>query len=289
MNYEGSIYRPPSESKSLILQVTIGCSHNQCTFCSMYKDKKFRIKSFETIIKDLEEARENHSYVNRIFLADGDALIIKNEILMKILNKIKKLFPECERVAAYATPKAILLKDTKVLERLNQSGLKLLYMGIESGSDSVLRKVMKGSNVNEIIEAGKRIKSTNINLSVTLISGLGGKKFWHEHAVESAKAISKINPDYVSLLTLMVTPGTEIAEAIKNEEMIVLNPEEILLETYEFIKNLNVSNCIFRSNHASNYVSLKGTLNKDQSRLLLEIKKYINNSSLIDVDKYRSL
>lgn len=289
MNYEGSIYRPPSESKSLILQITVGCSHNKCTFCSMYKDKKFRLKSMETIIKDLKEARKKYPSIQRIFLADGDALILKSNKLLMILEKINTLFPECERVSAYATPKAILLKDSKTLEKLYDRGLKLLYMGIESGSDKVLEKVNKGANAKEIIEAGKKIMTTNIQLSVTLISGLGGKEFWEEHAIESAEVVSLINPDYLSLLTLIVDSDAEIATQIKKKEMTVLAPEEILLETYEFIKHLEVKNCIFRSNHASNYVALKGTLNEDKERLLNEIKKYLDNNNLIDPDQYRSL
>ena len=289
MNYEGSIYRPPSEGRSLILQITVGCSHNKCTFCSMYKDKTFRVKPIETIINDLEVARGKYHSIKRIFLADGDALILKSELLFKILEKISVLFPECERVSAYATPKAILLKTPDVLEELYTKGLKLLYMGIESGSDEVLNKVKKGSTAEEIIEAGKKVMASNIQLSVTLISGLGGKELWYEHAIESAKVASIINPNYLSLLTLMIDPDTEIAHQIERNEMTLLSPEEILLETYEFIKNLELKNSVFRSNHASNYVALKGTLNQDKGRLVKEIKRYLEDHSLIDPDQYRSL
>jgi len=289
MNYEGTIYRPPSEGKSLILQVTLGCSHNKCTFCSMYKDKSFKIKTYSTIESDLKEARGKYSEVKRIFLADGDAFILKTEFILSILFKIKELFPECERVAAYATPKAINLKNAEEIEELYSNGLKMLYMGIESGSDTVLKSVNKGSNASEIIEAGMKIMATDMKLSVTLISGLGGKKLWREHAIESAKVISSINPDYLSLLTLIVDNDTEMARKIKNNKFIVLSPAEVLLETYELITNLKVSNCIFRSNHASNYVPLKGTLNDDQKELLAEIKKYIENKNLIDRNQLRSL
>ena len=289
MNYEGSIYRPPSEGRSLILQITVGCSHNKCTFCSMYKDKTFRVKPIETIINDLETARGKYHSIKRIFLADGDALILKSELLFKILEKISVLFPECERVSAYATPKAILLKTPDVLEELYTKGLKLLYMGIESGSDEVLNKVKKGSTAEEIIEAGKKVMASNIQLSVTLISGLGGKELWYEHAIESAKVASIINPNYLSLLTLMIDPDTEIAHQIERNEMTLLSPEEILLETYEFIKNLELKNSVFRSNHASNYVALKGTMNQDKGRLVKEIKRYLEDHSLIDPDQYRSL
>lgn len=289
MDYEGSIYRPPSEGRSLILQITIGCSHNECTFCSMYKDKTFRIKSSEAILNDLEEARKKYHSIKRIFLADGDALILKAELLFKILEKIYVLFPECERVSAYATPKAILLKSPEILEKLYNKGLKLLYMGIESGSDEVLNKVKKGSNAHEIIEAGEKIMATNIQLSVTLISGLGGKELWYNHAIQSAEVVSFINPNYLSLLTLMVDSDTEIANQIEQKKITILEPEEILLETYEFIKALELKNCVFRSNHASNFVPLKGTLNQDKVKLLNEIKRYLDDHSLIDPDQYRSL
>jgi radical SAM superfamily enzyme YgiQ (UPF0313 family) len=255
----------------------------------MYKDKTFRVKPIETIINDLEVARGKYHSIKRIFLADGDALILKSELLFKILEKISVLFPECERVSAYATPKAILLKTPDVLEELYTKGLKLLYMGIESGSDEVLNKVKKGSTAEEIIEAGKKVMASNIQLSVTLISGLGGKELWYEHAIESAKVASIINPNYLSLLTLMIDPDTEIAHQIERNEMTLLSPEEILLETYEFIKNLELKNSVFRSNHASNYVALKGTLNQDKGRLVKEIKRYLDDHSLIDPDQYRSL
>ncbi|HKL42739.1 MAG TPA: radical SAM protein [Clostridia bacterium] len=289
MDYEGSIYRPPSEGRSLILQITVGCSHNKCTFCSMYKDKCFRVKSLDRVLNDLESARNKYHSIRRIFLADGDALILKSELLFQILEKISVLFPECERVSAYATPKAILLKTPEVLEELYNKGLKLLYMGIESGSNEVLKKVKKGSDAKEIVEAGKKIMGTNLKLSVTLISGLGGTELWRKHAISSAKVVSLINPDYLSLLTLMVDPDTEIWQQIQKNEMTVMAPEEILLETYEFIKKLELKSCIFRSNHASNYIGLKGTLNQDKDKLLKELKTYLDDHSLIDPNKYRSL
>ena len=162
-------------------------------------------------------------------------------------------------------------------------------MGIESGSDEVLKKVKKGATAKDIVRAGKKIMRTKIGLSVTLISGLGGKALWQSHAIKSAEVVSLINPNYLSLLTLIVDDDTAIAKAIENGEMTILKPEEILLETYEFIKNLQVKDCIFRSNHASNYVALKGTLNEDQHKLLNEIKRYLDNHHLIDANQYRSL
>ncbi|AGK97226.1 radical SAM protein [Clostridium pasteurianum] len=268
MKYEGIVYRPPSEAHSLIVQVTIGCAHNKCSFCSMYKDKKFRIRSLEEIEDDLQDAREKYNYVKRIFLADGDSIVLSMKELKHILFKIKELFPECERVSAYAAPKDILRKTTEELKELKHLGIGILYMGIESGSDIILGEIQKGVTSSEIIEAGKKVKASGIKLSVTFISGIGGKDRWRENSIESAKVINSINPDYVGLLTLMVEPKTDIYENIKSGDFKLLSPEEVMLETRELIKNIQAQNCIFRSNHASNYVAIGGTLPQDKKKLI---------------------
>ncbi len=231
MEYEGIVYRPPSEAYSLIIQVTIGCSHNKCSFCSMYKNKKFRIKSLEEIYEDLNEARQAYNYVEKIFLADGDALVLQTEKLKSILLKIRELFPECRKVSAYAAPKDVLRKSINELKELKESGIKMLYMGIESGSDYILEKINKGVTASQIIEAGRKVKQSGIRLSVTLISGIGGKDKWKENAHESAKVISEIDPDYVGLLTLMVERGTQMYEDINSESFKPLTPEEVMFET----------------------------------------------------------
>lgn len=289
MNYEGVVYRPPSEAKSLIVQVTIGCSHNQCSFCSMYRDKKFRIKETASIIKALKAYRKMYPSVKRIFLADGDAFILKMDAWLEILKAIKTIFPECQKVSAYATPKDVLAKSVEDLKLLKAQGLTMLYMGIESGSDAILSDINKGVTSKEIIEAGQRVVQGGIKLSVTLISGLGGQEKWQEHALASSKVISEINPDFVGLLTLMVEDDTPMYDKIQACEMKLLSPKEVLEETYVFIKNLKVSNCLFRSNHASNYVSLAGTLNQDQGQILEEIKSYLEDEFDFKDEQYRSL
>ncbi|MDF2502733.1 radical SAM protein [Clostridium sp.] len=268
MKYEGIVYRPPSEAHSLIVQVTIGCAHNKCIFCSMYKDKKFRIRTLEEIDKDLYDARENYNYVERIFLADGDSLVLSMENLKYILLKIKELFPECKRVAAYAAPKDILGKSSEELRQLKSLGIGILYMGIESGNDIILKEIQKGVTSFEIIKAGQKVKNSGIKLSVTFISGIGGKYRWKENAKDSAKVINDINPDYIGLLTLMVEPNTDIYDSINSGKFKLLNPEEVMMETRELIRNIHVQNCIFRSNHASNYVALGGTLPQDKEKLI---------------------
>lgn len=289
VKYEGVVYRPPSEANSLIIQVTIGCSHNKCTFCSMYRDKQFKIKEISVIKNELKEFREVYKSVKRIFLADGDAFVLSTNVLVEILNEISILFPECERVSSYATPKDILNKSDNEISLLREKGLSMLYMGIETGSDEILKEIKKGVTSKEIVVAGKRIVKSGIKLSVTLISGIGGTKKWKEHAIKSAEVISQINPQYVGLLTLMLEKDTEIYNKIKLSKMTLLNPKEIMIEIYEFIKNLDVVDCIFRSNHASNYVSLGGNLNRDKEEILKKLKSYINNNDDFKDERFRSL
>lgn len=275
MKYEGSIYRPPSEAWSLIIQATIGCSHNKCSFCSMYKDKKFRIRRTEEILDDIKEARMYYKSIKRVFLADGDALMIKTTELLRILQFIKEWIPECERVGIYASPKSIMLKTPEELKLLREAGLGIAYLGLESGSDEILRKINKGADSEEIVKAGLRIKDSGILLSVTLISGLGGAKLWKEHALESANAISRMKPDYLGLLTLMVEPGTKLYDEVSKGEFELLTPQQVALETIELLKNIDAEGCVFRSNHASNYLSLKGTLNKDREMLIKQLNEAI--------------
>lgn len=276
MNYEGNIYRPPSEAYSLIIQVSIGCSHNQCTFCGMYKEKNFRIRDVEEILWELHTIRKDHAYVEKIFLADGNALAIGNRDLEKILLEIKRLFPECKRVSAYSAPRDILRKAPEELKKLRDLGLQLLYLGVESGSDKILEITNKGVNSREMIEAGQKAKNAGFKLSVTVISGLGGKKLWQEHGRESAKVINAIQPDYLALLTLLVQEGTLLREAIERGEFQLLEPKEVLKETRWMIENLELKNTVFRSNHASNYVALKGNLPQEKKGLLKTIDNVLN-------------
>ncbi|HLR36034.1 MAG TPA: radical SAM protein [Tissierellales bacterium] len=289
IEYEGNLYRPPSEAHSLIVQATIGCSHNKCTFCSMYKKDKFKIRETKDIVKDLEIGRKYYPKVKRIFLADGDALIIKTEELKKILMTIKELYPECKRVGIYGSPKSILGKNVEELQELNNLGLGIIYLGVETGSDTILKEIKKGVTSEEIIDAGKKVKETNIELSVTLISGIGGAKYTKEHAIESAKVINEINPNYIGLLTLLIEKETELYNKIEEERFALLTPKEVLLETEEFIKKLELDNCIFRSNHASNYVSLKGTLGRDKKLILNQIKEGLKLEDLEGKEVYRRL
>lgn len=289
MRYEGSLYRPPSEAYSLIVQATIGCTHNKCTFCSMYKDKEFRIRSTGDIIEDFKIGRERYNNIDKIFIADGDALAIKFDELRKILEFVKITFPECKRVGIYGSPKAILNKTNEELKMLKSLGLGIVYLGVESGSDKILKAINKGVTKNEMIEAGKKIVDSGIELSITLISGIGGKVDSLEHAKESAKIINEINPHYVGLLTLIVEEGTPLYDDVQTGKFNLLTPKEVLLETKEMVENLDVENCVFRSNHASNYVALKGTLGQDKDLILSQIEDGLKLSGLEEKDLFRRL
>ncbi len=289
MRYEGSLYRPPSEAYSLIVQATIGCTHNGCTFCSMYKDKKFRVRPTYEIIEDLRAGRASYKRVDRIFIADGDALAIKNIELEKILLFIRENFPECKRVGIYGSPRAILSKSQEDLSRLKDLGLGIVYLGVESGSEDILEKINKGVTRSEMVLAGKRIVDSGVKLSITLISGIGGKGSSEEHAVESARIINEINPDYIGLLTLIVEPGTELYGDVQSGKFELLSPKEVLLETRKMVEDIEVDNCVFRSNHASNYVALRGTLFRDKGIILNQIDEGLQLSGLEDKDAYRRL
>jgi len=289
VRYEGVVYRPPSEAHSLIVQVTIGCSHNGCSFCGMYKEKKFRIRDLKDIIEDLEQAKLTYGIVKKVFLADGDALVLPNTKLKSILLKIRELFPECERVGIYGTPNDILRKSLDELRELKEFGIGIVYLGVESGSNEILKSINKGVTNQEMLMVGRKVKESGIKLSTTLISGIGGKAKISEHAIESAKLISAINPDYVGLLTLMLESGTPIYEDVQKGTFHILTPEEIMNETKEFLQHVEVTNCIFRSNHASNYMALSGTLPQDKNSLLEDIDLALKGQYKYKQEEYRRL
>lgn len=289
MRYEGAVYRPPSEGRSLIIQATIGCSHNKCSFCNMYKAKQFRIRKIDETIKDLIWAREKYGYIEKVFIADGDALIIPTDKLIVILDKIKELFPECKRVTVYASPRSILLKTKEELQLLRDKGLAMVYLGIESGDDEILRRINKGATSKELIEVGKKVKESGIKLSCTLISGLGGVGKLKNHALNSAKVINAIDPDYLGLLTLMTPEDTPIYEEIKSGELILLSPKEVMEEVYELVKALEVTKCIFRSNHASNYAPLAAVLGEEKEKLLSDIEGFLEGENNFKPEYFRGL
>lgn len=290
MRYEGDIYRPPSEAYSLLLQVTIGCSHNKCTFCSMFKDKRFRVRNIDEVIEDLEDARKTYRAVDRIFLCDGDALCLANSKLTVILDKINQLFPECERVNVYGNAKDVLHKTPQELVELHERGVKMIYLGAESGDQKVLDDICKEVSVDHMVEAVRKVEDSGIQASVTFISGLAGKAGWREHAVESGKMISRMNASYVALLTLMLDPRAPIYDQIQRGDLELLSPEEVIAETYLLLENANPTKpCVFRSNHASNYLSLKGNLPEDKEAMLVKLKRAMEDTGMLKDERFRML
>lgn len=290
MRYEGRVFRPPSEAHSYILQVTIGCAHNKCTFCSMFKDKRFRVRNVQEVMEDLASARKTYRHIDRIFLADGDALVLQNRDLLVILDRIAELFPECERIGIYGSPQDVLRKSKEELIELKNHGIGIIYIGAESGSETVLRNIKKGATRAELIEAVKKIESSGIPASVTFISGLGGTKYWRDHAIDTGTMISEMEPSYVGLLTLITDPLAELHRDIQEGRFTLLSPLQVLQETELMLAHINLKkSCVFRSNHASNYVSLKGDLPQDKERMLRQIRDAMEQSHLLKDERFRML
>ena len=280
MRYKGKVYRPPSEAYSLIVQVTYGCSHNRCAFCEMYDDKHFSMRPMQEIREDFELARRVYHRVDRVFLADGDALMRRTEDLVEILGLVYGLFPECERVTCYASPASLQVKSEDDLRLLRQKGLKMVYMGPESGCDAVLERMRKGHTAAAIVAAGQKAKRCGLTLSVTAISGLGSVELWQQHALDTARAVSEMKPDYLGLLTLMVSHGTPLEGWVKDGSFTVLGPLEVLKETELFLQHIDSEGSVFRMNHASNYLTLKGTLNRDRQALLDKVQSGLSGVGL---------
>lgn len=282
VRYKGKVYRPPSEAYSFIIQVTYGCSHNRCAFCDMYDDKHFAMRPMEEIREDFELARRVYRRVERVFLADGDALMRKTDDLVQILGLVYGLFPECQRVTCYASPTSLQIKSEEELRLLREKCLKMVYMGLESGCDAVLERMDKGHTAAQIIAAGQKARRSGLQLSVTAISGLGSRELWREHAVETAQAFNAMNPEYIGLLTLMVEPGTPLEKWVREGSFYVLKPVEVMQEMELFLQHIDSPGSVFRMNHASNYLTLKGTLNQDRERLLQQVRQGLAGRGLKD-------
>ena len=282
VRYKGKVYRPPSEAYSLIIQVTYGCSHNRCAFCDMYDDKHFAMRPMEEIREDFELARRVYRRVERVFLADGDALMRRTDDLVQILGLVYGLFPECQRVTCYASPTSLQIKSEEELRLLREKGLEMVYMGLESGCDAVLERMDKGHTAAQIIAAGQKARRSGLQLSVTAISGLGSRELWREHAVETAQAFNAMNPEYIGLLTLMVEPGTPLEKWVREGSFYVLKPVEVMQEMELFLQHIDSPGSVFRMNHASNYLTLKGTLNQDRERLLQQVRQGLAGRGLKD-------
>lgn len=269
MRYYGTVIRPPSEAHSYILQVTYGCSHNRCTFCGTYLDKPFRIRDIKQVMEDIELAGKLIPETRRVFLADGDALVLSSDRLSHILDALQNAFPNLERVGIYANAQNLLKKNLEDLKSLRQNGLGIVYLGLESGNDEALRDIEKGSTATEMIQAVARAKQAGLLVSVIGILGIAGRAGSLDHAQATGNVVSQMDPDYFSMLTLMLVPGTSLYEQWQAGTFQLLEAKEMLAELQYVIKNLDgLTHCVFRTNHASNYLSLRGTLPKDKNHLL---------------------
>jgi radical SAM superfamily enzyme YgiQ (UPF0313 family) len=279
LQYEGDIYRPPSEANSLILQATIGCSHNRCTFCASFIRKKFRERSLEEISRDITIASSLLPYTRRIFLADGNALTIPTPKLLQILRQLDDAFPSLERVSVYGNTQDLLNKSVTELNELGSNKLGMIYLGLESGSAAILEAVKKGVTPEQMIEGTARAKAAGIPLSITVINGLAGVEGMVEHARATASLLNEIDPAYLGLLSLMVVPGTIMHRQLRNGLFTMLNPWQLLDEIKMMVEGLNLTNCVFRANHASNYLPLKATLSRDKEKLLKTLDQIIAKRS----------
>lgn len=274
--FDTPVFRPPSEARSFILRVTRGCAHNKCTYCNMYRGVPFQILKDEEISRQIAlAAHYGKDKVRRVFLADGDALVLPTAKLLKILQALRDTFPKLQRVSSYAAPKDILRKSEEELRQLKEAGLQLLYYGMETGDDITLKAVNKGVNGEEAIEAGRRVTASGMKLSIMVILGLAGKEGSKRHALETAKAINIMQPTMWSALCLMLYRGSELLDQFERGEFNPLSPAECMEELYTIMENVNLpedKHCLFRSNHISNYIPLAGTLPKDKNRLLAEIR-----------------
>ena len=290
MQYEGDIYRPPSEAYSLIVQATVGCTHNGCTFCPSYRGKKFRIKPFDTVYADLQEARRCYRHIHRIFFADGDAFCMTTDELMRLLDAVREIFPECERVGAYSRASQILCKSDDELMRLRKSGLGILYIGAESGSDEVLRRVKKGESAQQLIQSVRKAERAGIKTSVTFISGLGSRELMIEHAVKTGEMISAMGASYVGFLTLIIEPEAPLYADVRSGAFELLTPSEVMDELEIILEHTNCEGeTVFRSNHASNWLALGGTLPRDKERMLRQIRSAKADTSAFRPEWQRGL
>lgn len=277
MRYEGSVYRPPSEAGSLIIQATIGCTHNKCAFCPMFKEKKFRMRSFEEVFEDLKMAREAYGYVERIFYADGDAFSMSTDKVLRLIEAAKAIFPECERVSFYTRAAGISRKSEEDLLTLRDAGLGILYIGAESGSEEVLRRVNKGETPQEIVAAVQKAENLGIKTSVTFISGLGGRELMEEHAIATGKMIGEMGASYVGLLTLMLAPGTPMFRDAREGRFIPLSDEQVKKELMLILENADCKKtCVIRSNHVSNSLVLHGSLPEDKTAMMAQVQRALN-------------
>ena len=289
MRYKGIVIRPPSEAGSYILQVTYGCSHNSCTFCPTYKGVRFSTRPLEEVLEDIREASALMPETRRVFLADGNALALPMENLTEMMESLAAAFPYLERVGIYANGRDIEGKSSEDLSELRRLGLGIIYLGLESGDDSVLKRVRKVDSSDAMVRAVIKARQCGLQVSVIVLLGLAGREGSGDHAIKSAETVSKMNPDYLSALTVMVVPGTPLYREQQDGKFFLPDQEGLLAELRLFLEHCELDGCTFRTNHASNYLPLKGVLSKDKQRLVEAIDRAIGRPELLRPEHMRAL
>ena len=292
MRYEGNIFRPFSEANSYLLQCTIGCSHNQCTFCGMYKDKKYRVREVSEIMEDIQMAKDSYGDLEKVFLCDGDAIALETDMLLAIVKKLYQTFPSLRHVGSYVGPQSTLSKSMEELKALRAAGLTKTYIGVETGDDDLLKKVKKGVGYKEMLEAGRNLVAADINLSVMVLLGLAGKgEASRRHALATAKICNEMKPQYLAALTVTPVPGTVLHKQVQAGDFELLDPFETLEEMKQIFENITIDNLKFVGTHASNYLPITGTLQKDKEKMIKTVDDVLKSRDerLIRPDHMRGL
>ncbi len=289
MHYEGTIIRPPSEANSILLQVTVGCSRNKCTFCGTYQGERFRIKPEDIVMQDIAFAATYCRRQRRVFLCDGDALIIPQPRLLRILQAIREQLPWVTRVGAYANAKSLKLKTPEELQQLQRLGLGILYMGLETGDDATLCRICKGADSHAMIAMARKAKHAGFKLSVTVLLGIAGRERSQVHARETGRVLSEMDPDYVGALSLMLIPGTALYEDWRSGAFTLIEPPEMLAELRTMVAETNLSHGLFHANHASNYLPIKARLPKDKAAVLDQIDQALAGQIVLKPEFMRAL
>lgn len=289
MHYEGNIIRPPSEANSILLQVTVGCSRNKCTFCGTYKGERFRIKPDSIIMEDIAFAARHCQRQRRVFLCDGDALIIPQKRLLNILKEIEKQLPWVTRVGLYANAKALKMKSDDELKALRSHGVAIVYMGLETGDDVTLKKINKGATAAQMIGMGRKAKKAGFKLSVTVLLGIAGPERSQIHAQETGRVLSEIDPDYVGALSLMLIPETPLHQEYASGQFRLIGPQEMLAELRTMIAHTDLTRGLFHANHASNYLPIRARFPKDKQNTLQLIDEALEGKVPLKPEYLRAL
>ena len=292
MRYEGNIFRPFSEANSYLLQCTIGCSHNQCIFCGMYKDKKYRVRQIAEIMEDISMAKDQYGDLEKVFLCDGDAIVLETDMLLAIVKKLYLTFPSLRHVGSYVGPQSTLSKSMEELKALRAAGLTKAYIGVETGDDDLLKKVKKGVGYDQILQAGCNLIAADINLSVMVLLGLAGKgEASRRHAIATAKICNEMKPQYLAALTVTPVPGTVLHKQVQAGDFELLDPFETLGEMKQIFENITADNLKFVGTHASNYLSITGTLQRDKEKMIKTVDAVLKSRDerLIRPDHMRGL